>query len=274
MKLPGGLWLDDRLNRSFAFRPLTGTVELAVAEAFHEAPSLPAAVTSALAAALDHVDHQDVAPALIDALSVGDRQFLAQQLAGCLGKDAVWLTATCTGCRVPFDFQIHFSRLPVKAASADYPFARVETSRGVARWRVPTGADQKALASVTDHQQAVSILAARCLVEVRGHDPAPPADQWVAGLSAADLARVEASLEETAPEVATAVRATCPECDQESLVAIDPYLVLRSRHDLIDQEIHTIASTYHWREADILALPRQRRRRYLHLIDRSRGMTQ
>jgi hypothetical protein len=36
--------------------------------------------------------------------------------------------------------------------------------------------------------------------------------------------------------------------------------------------VHVLASTYHWSERQILGLPRSRRRLYLDLIDRSRGV--
>ena len=42
--------------------------------------------------------------------------------------------------------------------------------------------------------------------------------------------------------------------------------------DSLDREVHTLAMQYHWSETDILSLPRERRRRYLRLIDRERGV--
>jgi hypothetical protein len=55
-------------------------------------------------------------------------------------------------------------------------------------------------------------------------------------------------------------------------VGIDPYYCLQHRQEAISADIHTIACNYHWSEAEILALPQKRRRRYLRLIDRARGM--
>jgi hypothetical protein len=39
------------------------------------------------------------------------------------------------------------------------------------------------------------------------------------------------------------------------------------RRDRLFQDVHWIASRYHWAERDILALNWARRRRYLHLIE-------
>ena len=70
------------------------------------------------------------------------------------------------------------------------------------------------------------------------------------------------------------VATPCPECGADNRVSIDPYFCLgRVSQDLFG-DIHRLASHYHWSEAEILAMPRWRRQRYLALIDRSRGMTQ
>ena len=72
--------------------------------------------------------------------------------------------------------------------------------------------------------------------------------------------------------MALQAQATCPECDAELLVEVDPYLTLSLARDEIFGEVHTLARHYHWSEAEILALPQARRRLYLGLIDRARGM--
>jgi hypothetical protein len=109
-------------------------------------------------------------------------------------------------------------------------------------------------------------------VEVNGHGARQTA-QWVSEISDDDWRRVQASLEAVAPEVTTAVQISCIGCGQESRVDIDPYVCLQHRHEAISHDIHTLACTYHWSEAEILALPKRRRQHYLRLIDRARGMT-
>ncbi len=46
-----------------------------------------------------------------------------------------------------------------------------------------------------------------------------------------------------------------------------------ARGRFLYREVHTLARYYHWSEVDILALSRERRRRYLALIDRALGPT-
>ena len=90
-------------------------------------------------------------------------------------------------------------------------------------------------------------------------------------LDPAEQATLEAAIEEMAPEVALEALAACPECGATTAVAIDPYLTLQLAGGEIHDEVHVLARSYHWAEADILALPRERRKRYLRLIDRERG---
>lgn len=266
--LPGGVLCQDSLRRDYEFRPLTGEVELGLAEAVVRTRDLPAQVTLALQAALAHVGGQPADAALIDGMSVGDRQFLMTRLASVLGLEQVWLTARCGQCGESFDFPLNHSQLPVKPASSGFPLARIHTDKGKLTLRVPNGLDQQAVLGMADMQRARQMLARRCVIGWEGGDLSALA------LNAADVAAIEAALEAVAPEMATEVLARCPECGGDNRVAIDPYFCLgRVSADLFG-EIHRLAWHYHWSEAEILAMPQWRRRRYLTLIDHSRGMMQ
>lgn len=263
MRLPGGLWRDGAVRRDFAFRPPTGALELALAEA-GRAPHVPAAVTTVLASALERVGGEAASPELARELAVGDRQFLVRQLAAWLGRDGEWLTADCGGCGASFDLYVEQSALPVKEAGDGYPFAAVKTRRGRRRLRVPCGGDQEAVAGL-DEPEAAAELVRRCLAAASAAAPR--------ALGVDETAALDAALEAVAPEVGLAVLAHCPDCGAAQEVPVDPYLCLaRAGRDLFT-DIHALATTYHWSEAEILALPTDRRRLYLELIDRARGMT-
>lgn len=273
MRLPGGILEGGARQRDFAFRPLTGAVELTLAEAAAAACPMPARVTAALAASLETVVGKTPLPEVVAGLSVADRQFLMLELAARLGVGESWLTACCESCRERFDFAVDYRNLPVKEAGEGYPFADVETGLGPFRFRVPTGADQEFLAD-QDDAEALRCLLTRCLAA----RPGQVADmrssrEIVDSFSADDIGRIETALEAVAPEVAVAVQAACPVCGALHVIDVNPYQALSRtlREDLL-QEIHIIASAYHWGEAEILELPLDRRRRYLDLIDRARGM--
>jgi len=260
MQLPGGVWRDGALHRDFAFRPLNGEVELAIAES-GAVQNPPAGVTAVLAAALAGVGGQPATPQVVRALAVGDRQFLVRQLAARLDRDGVWLTSSCASCAAAFDVYAQQSALPVKDAAEGYPFTTVTTSHGTYRLRVPNGADQEAIAGL-DGEEAVSELLKRCIVD--GSAPDEPTEE--------EIFAIDAALEAVAPEVGLGLLAVCPDCGTEQEVAVDPYLCLTQVGSELFAEIHTLASFYHWSEAESLALPVHRRRLYLRLIDRGRGM--
>ncbi len=271
MLLPGGVWRRGERRRDFAFRPVTGEVELALAEGAAASSGPSAQVTAALAAALAQVGGEPASPEVVAGLTVADRQFLARQLAAWLGQDGVWFTAACRACGADFDFHVQQSALPVKEAGEGAPFATVDTSLGPCRLRLPTGADQEAIAHLEDEEEALRALVSRCLLALG--DGAPPEDAAL-DLGDDDLARIEEALETAAPEVALRAQAECPECAAPNRIWLDPYLSLREHGGNLFQEIHVLASAYHWSEADILRLPRSRRQIYLRLVDRARGMVQ
>lgn len=260
MLLPGGVWRDGACDQRVAFRPLTGALELAVAEA--AGASIPDRVTAALAAAMAWIGGRPGDAAAVAGLSIGDRQFLMRRLATHLGLDDLWLTLRCEHCGAPFDIQIRLSALPVKPAGPGFPFATAETTTGPLRLRVPTGADQAAVAMIEDEAAAVAALVDHCILD---------SGEQHRAFSMEDLARIDAALEAVAPEVATAAGAPCPGCDSMNEVRIDPYLVLECSAEPLFGEIHRLASHYHWNETDILALPHDRRQRYLRLVDRDAG---
>lgn len=264
MQLPGGLWRQGERRRDFSFRPLTGDVELALADAAiadRGRGSVPQRVTAVLSAALARLGGDAVDPEAVRALPVADRQYLMRRLAAELGMEETWLAASCPRCGAGYDFPVRHGELPFKEAGEGYPFAAVETSLGPVRFRVPTGADQEAIAGLEDADEARRDLARRCAAE-------PLAGE----LSDEDLDRIEQALEDVAPEVVTRAQVSCPDCGRPGEVHLDPYICLGAAEGGLYQEIHALASAYHWSEPEILALPRDRRRLYLALVDQARGM--
>jgi hypothetical protein len=273
MDLPGGVLREGVRRRDFAFRPVDGCLEAALAEAA-DAPTVPAAVTAALVAALADLGGGRPDARVVEELAVGDRQFLARRLGVHLGRDPLWFTAVCGACDGRFDVEVRQGDLPVKAAGDTFPHVEL----GPLRLRVPTGADQTAIAHLPD-ERAVEALVARCRVavgdgadrrdggDVPGAEEVPDADAAHVGGSDVDLVALEEAMETVAPEVALAVRTHCPLCDAENELAVDPYAGVLAPDDRVFDDVHRLASSYHWSEPDVLALTRDRRRRYLRLLD-------
>lgn len=264
MMLPGGIWNNESLQCQFHFKPITGEVELALAESRRTTSKLPQQVSAVLASALDSLGNKSPTYEGVARLSVGDRQYLIRQLGIHLGQDSIWLTAQCHQCAAHFDVSIRQSQLPVKPAGAAYPFVEIYSAIGCLKFRVPNGDDQEVVASLEDERQACTTLLRRCLIEPRDID--------LTALTDSDVQFIETAMESVAPEVANQIQATCPECDTENLIEISPYSCLDAAGKNLFTEIHQLAMHYHWSEAEILAMPRSRRSTYLSLIDRARGM--
>lgn len=125
-------------------------------------------------------------------------------------------------------------------------------------FRLPSGADQ---AAVTHAADSAAALAQRCV---------RPSD-----VPLRVRRRVEAAMETLAPSLYNDLEGVCPECSATVSVPFDPqrYVLreLSSRAASCYQEIHLLASHYHWSEQEILALPQPRRARYAELIHQDRS---
>ena len=266
MQLPGGLWRDGALYGDYRLKPVTGELELLLCQAQQQAPSLPAEVSEILVAFLQDLGGHRPDRVLTGALCVADRQFLMRRLAIVLGMDQLWQKARCPDCTEAFDVPITLSALPLKPASSDYPFVRVETSLGSLQFRLPNGEDQEAVHAIQDTQEAMAVLAIRCLLpEQDGPSESLP-------FNGDDLDKIDKALEACSPELVLALQTNCPHCNSPHQVDIDPYACINPSKNNLFAEIHMLAMYYHWSESDILALPSARRKLYLKLVDRSRGM--
>jgi hypothetical protein len=262
MLLPGGLLRDGVLKRRVRLREPDGALELLIAEAPSRARSFQDGVGHVIAALVEGVEGESLGHEDAQALCVADRQFLMHRATSVLGMAHHWLTTACPQCHAVFELEVDFESLPVGEAGPGFPFVQVETEAGAVQLRVPTGSDQVAIAAQRD-PDAERDLVRRCVVD--GSLPE--------ALSAVDLGRIEAALDQVSPWVVTELEARCPECGAAHEVPLDPYLVMRRSASQLFDEIHALAWHYHWSEAEILSLPRERRQRYLARIDRAIGMS-
>jgi hypothetical protein len=264
MELPGGVLQDGRLLRDYRFRPMTGGLERVITDSGLLVSGLPQQVTYILAACLAELAGRAVDETRVRELCSGDRQFLMLQLEARIDPAPRWVTARCGGCGELIQFQITPGSLPVKPAGAGYPETSLELNLGQVRLRIPSGADEEAVANTPTSLPPLQHMFTR-LVTMNGHAVDP------AELSEADLERIDTQLEAMSPQPALSAAIDCPYCGLGQEIAIDAYAWIARDGDQLDREVHTLAMHYHWSEQEILQLPRRRRERYLQLIDQSRG---
>jgi hypothetical protein len=149
-------------------------------------------------------------------------------------------------------------------------------------FRLPTIGDLRAALTTPDPEAS---LRARC---VRPADLSNIPFGAVAGavsdtvanvgsdaLSAAVARQVSEAMAALAPSVGGSVTLECPACGSSHELRFDPvsYALteLRDAAAGLYEEVHLLASAFHWTEDAILALPRRRRIRYAELVRRDKA---
>jgi hypothetical protein len=258
--LPGGLVLDDgrRLGRA-ELRPLTGREEEWVTQ--HAGAASARLATKLLSACFVRLENLPVNSEMIDKLLVGDRDYLILQLRRLTLGDRFAAVFSCPACRRAMDVEFLAQDIAIEPRpqnAAVYTWTSEDVQR-VVRYRLPNGADQEAVVDLSPGD-AVETLLARCVID----DGGTP-------LSVEERAAVIAEMDAHAPQIDLELELNCPECEHSFTTPFDcasfffSEIRAQSRHLL--REVHYLALHYHWSEAEILNLQRDRRRRYLALLN-------
>ena len=189
------------------------------------------------------------------ALDVGTRDVLLAGLLCSVAGTHVPACADCPGCGVVLDVPVDLAavaalpvhdpgeRLSVVVDGVEVPF------------RLPTTADLIAVGGLPADQARVLLLAA-CL----GAEPGTMPERETG-------AAVEAAMEQAAPGGAVDLIARCADCGLESVLPLDmPALVwaeIEAQVSALLQDVHALAASYGWTEADVLELSPRRRALYL-----------
>jgi hypothetical protein len=239
------------------FRAMSGAVELAVAEAAAASGTRPERVTAVLTAICREVAGEPATPTLIRRLSAGTREWLLQRAALRFRSDLHWFEAPCQACGAVYDLAMSIAAAPHKPPGPDFPVTTIETGLGPRSFEAPCGLHEEELAHRSGDPRRA--FAALCGL-------AEDAATEAARLDEDDLARLDAALEEVSPDVASSAAAVCPSCGRETVARLEPLRFAFPKPLDVLAEAHLLASTYHWSEERILALPPARRRDYAELV--------
>lgn len=264
LTLPHGVWRDGELRRDATVRALTGVDEIALAETAGGAPA--ARTTALLERCVTSVAGTRVTADDVRELTAGDREALVLHVRRrTVGEELECLVA-CAACAAPIAVELAVGELLV--APSEHPSERYEvvigengTTRAL-RFRPPNGADQEIAGPVaaSDLDRAVALVLHRC---VEGLAEGSPVSADLTMVVSAAMAKVD-------PQAEIVLDLECPDCGEPCSTVLDAadffFRELGLREGAIFQEVHTLASRYGWSEADVLALPERRRRRYLELV--------
>lgn len=265
-QLPGGIIIDGNLCRDVLIKPVDGKLEESLALVnMHE--NLALAVSQIIDSAIHSISGFQWNDGLAASMCMPDRQWIMLFIARVVIGGGCWIKDNCQKCGNDFDVFIDPLELPVKLPGEGYPFVQLVIKNEAVRFRLPTGADQESIAGLGE-QLAFKALLAKCLVSVDGQKVQ---QGYIDSLSEEDIVAIENVMEEVSPHVGTMLSTSCPECTTQAIVEIDPYRLSRHSRDDLFEEVHRIASCYHWTENEIMSLTMERRRKYLRLIERERG---
>lgn len=162
----------------------------------------------------------------------------------------------CAACGALFDSSFRLEDL--LASVWPHPPATEVALPGGRRYRVPTGADELAVAGLA-REDALRRLVARCALS-DGADT-----------TAADALEVNAALERAAPVLDLDLDAACPECGGANAIAfrIQFYLLraLSAARAQLPTQLHTLAQAYGWSISEILDLSPAMRLQLMRLAE-------
>lgn len=282
--LPGGL-VDEtgRVHREAELRPLTGRDEELLATV-GEGASPAALVTEVLSRAVARIgDVRPVTEEVARRLLVADRHYLLLKLREATFGDRVEGTLTCPwkGCGARVDIDFSLADVPITRRdeiAATYrlrlsPAAAVEEQDGRrCRWigfRLPNGGDQEVVAPhlAGGGARALTLLLERCVTEA---ETAGELADFVARLSPRARQEIEREMEARAPAVGLEMDVECRDCGRPFTAPFQLqdffFGELRTSRDLLYRQVHYLAYHYHWSEAEILEMPRDKRRGYIEIL--------
>ena len=267
VQLLGGLEIDGRLERSAGFHQLSGKLEQALVELDRDQDRI-GFVTEVLSLALDNIGGKPVEREMIDSLCMADRQYLMLKLATLLFGDNVWLEVSCKFCQESFDINIDRSELPFESAGETFPYLRIKLDNRNIHARVPSGTDQKAIQGLSE-EQAINLLLERC---IHFEPQEGNRKKFISSLDEKDYDAIDSAFDAVSPSLCEQLVVTCPECKKKQFVKLDHYDMGQMNDRNFYDEVHIIASHYHWSEEDILSLARDKRKRYVSMINRASGI--
>lgn len=269
--LPGGFEREGTWQRTVWLRALSGHDEALFAESGSQGGQA-GSVTALLARVISVVgDARPAGPEFARELTVGDREAVLLHLRRITLGDRLSCVLSCPACGEKLDLDVQASELllPPYPHRGRWHRASVEDGGEVyhVRFRLPTGADQEAVASLAarDVEAAVIAVLERCVAETtdaggRATEELPPAVRR----------RLPGLMAELDPQAELMLEPLCPECQAPFTVPLDTARFLeqemRLAGDALFREVHLLALHYHWGEAEIFGMTRRRRRRYLDLL--------
>lgn len=272
--IPVGIWGDaPEPLRELTLRPVDAEDEVFLLDTADVLG--PAERASALLArCLVGDGPEDGSPAVLGRLTAGDREAALLHLRRLTLGDRLEAVFACPAadCGELMELELVVDDLLVPRVSRPSRAYRITVERGgkrlVVRFRLPTGDDLDAVAEASrgDTAAGAAELLRRCVLGATESGRAVPLER----LDDAALAAISDAMADRDPQAVVELDLVCSGCGAALTVPFDAggYLLqeLDVRATQLLADVHSLALHYHWSERDILALPPDRRARYLEFL--------
>jgi hypothetical protein len=218
---------------------------------------------------------QEVTPGIVRNLTVGDREALLLHLRRVTYGERLPCVLNCASdrCGERLDVELNVSELllsPYASPKESHEISlRVGEKNYQVRLRVPNGLDQELAAQHrwSDLKNAETFLLQRCVETAWTEDRSSiPMEEWPPEL--AD--RIGDVMSELDPQAEILLTLQCPVCGQSFTGEFDAgaylYQELCGHIPYLYREVHQMARSYHWSEAEILRMTPRKRSLYLNLL--------
>lgn len=179
----------------------------------------------------------------------------------------------CPNCDVWLEFSFHVADLRLASTPQDKEDVAeerrdlsVRVDNYEVHFRLPNSLDLIALADEADEASAQQRLLQRCVLAAYHHQEEEAASQLPPEVVTAIVEQMGLA----DPQGDLQLALSCPSCDYQWQAAFDIesffWTEINAWAHRMLREVHSLASAYGWREADILAMSARRRRAYLEMI--------
>jgi hypothetical protein len=201
-------------------------------------------------------------------LSIGQRDALLLMLREQMFGEAMESFAACPSCGEPLEFTLKVTELRLVEPSLAYPPAHELAIADYALTvTLPNSQDLAAVVGCADLVAAQAKLTQRCIQQASYGGVAIEPD----ALPDLVLQQLSQQLAECDPQAEILLDLSCPACQSDWQVLFDIatffWTELSVQAKRLLREVHRLARSYGWREADILAMSSVRRQLYLDLVD-------
>lgn len=211
--------------------------------------------------------HPEMSEEQLLKLPTGQRDGLALRLREMMFGPQLVSLSICPSCAERLELTLDMADIKKVASDSSADGSLTLAAEGFElEFRLPDSRDFMIIETVASVAEARAILFERCLLST-AFNGEPCA---VASLPEAILEQIETAMSEADPQADVQLDLLCPACGHEWLATFDIASFLWSEINAWAQrllsEVHLLAKTYSWREADILAMTPTRRRLYLERV--------